>query len=161
MTQLNLWGWDKKKRTMLRFIKPGDIFCFKMDKGEYYFGRIISRLDVGDVAEIFDFSSSSPDITSDKILQLKRLVGPIILDSYSLFDRKIEQDTDWRIIGHQDEYIPENVEGVYFVYGVDRWCKKVDVFGNEIGITQEESKKYPRQIPHSNYDIKKLLISHL
>lgn len=26
---VKIWGWDKKKRTMLRFIKPGDIFCFQ------------------------------------------------------------------------------------------------------------------------------------
>ncbi|EAB3441595.1 phosphotriesterase, partial [Salmonella enterica] len=26
---------------MLRFVKPGDIFCFKLDEDRYCFGRII------------------------------------------------------------------------------------------------------------------------
>ncbi|EAN2280869.1 phosphotriesterase, partial [Salmonella enterica] len=29
MSDYKFWGWDKKPRTMLRFVKPGDIFCFK------------------------------------------------------------------------------------------------------------------------------------
>ncbi|EAT0146796.1 phosphotriesterase, partial [Salmonella enterica subsp. enterica serovar Typhimurium] len=27
---------------MLRFVKPGDIFCFKLDEDRYCFGRIIT-----------------------------------------------------------------------------------------------------------------------
>ncbi|EAO4255974.1 phosphotriesterase, partial [Salmonella enterica] len=26
MSDYKFWGWDKKPRTMLRFVKPGDIF---------------------------------------------------------------------------------------------------------------------------------------
>ncbi|EAP4008886.1 phosphotriesterase, partial [Salmonella enterica] len=26
MSDYKFWGWDKKSRTMLRFVKPGDIF---------------------------------------------------------------------------------------------------------------------------------------
>ncbi|HGN3428356.1 TPA: phosphotriesterase, partial [Proteus mirabilis] len=26
MSDFKFWGWDKKPRTMLRFVKPGDIF---------------------------------------------------------------------------------------------------------------------------------------
>ncbi|EBD8041094.1 phosphotriesterase, partial [Salmonella enterica] len=32
MSDYKFWGWDKKSRTMLRFVKPGDIFCFKLDE---------------------------------------------------------------------------------------------------------------------------------
>lgn len=28
MGDFKFWGWDKKPRTMLRFVKPGDIFVF-------------------------------------------------------------------------------------------------------------------------------------
>ncbi|EKK8473443.1 phosphotriesterase, partial [Salmonella enterica] len=28
---------------MLRFVKPGDIFCFRLDEDRYCFGRIISK----------------------------------------------------------------------------------------------------------------------
>ncbi|EAA9895928.1 phosphotriesterase, partial [Salmonella enterica] len=29
---------------MLRFVKPGDIFCFKLDEDRYCFGRIITLM---------------------------------------------------------------------------------------------------------------------
>ncbi|EAR8131262.1 phosphotriesterase, partial [Salmonella enterica] len=31
MSYFKVWDWDKKLRTMLRFVKLGDIFCFKLD----------------------------------------------------------------------------------------------------------------------------------
>ncbi|WP_408603357.1 Imm26 family immunity protein, partial [Salmonella enterica] len=44
MSDYKFWGWDKKPRTMLRFVKPGDIFCFKLDEDRYCFGRIITLM---------------------------------------------------------------------------------------------------------------------
>ena len=38
MDRVNLWGWDKKTRTMLRFIKVGDILCFKINESEEKYG---------------------------------------------------------------------------------------------------------------------------
>ncbi len=35
---IKIWGWEKKPRTMLRFLKSGDIFCFKYDDHTYCFG---------------------------------------------------------------------------------------------------------------------------
>lgn len=64
---VKIWGWDKKKRTMLRFIKPGDIFCFQYDQSKYCFGRIISKIMTGHVAEIFDYMSTDP-IINERIL---------------------------------------------------------------------------------------------
>ncbi|WP_180296972.1 Imm26 family immunity protein, partial [Snodgrassella alvi] len=88
MSDFKLWGWDKKPRTMLRFIKAGDIFCFKLDEQRYCFGRIIIKIFIGHVAELFDNISNSPDISEAEIKQARRLIEPVILDSYSLFDRK-------------------------------------------------------------------------
>ncbi|MBP2836578.1 Imm26 family immunity protein [Dickeya parazeae] len=157
MIRFNFWGWDKKKRTKLRFIKPGDIFCFKLDEDKYCFGRIISKIMTGHVAEIFNLTASEPIITDGQILESKRLMDPIVLDSYTLFDRQIEQDADWRIIGHQENYIPTNIEDVFFTYGVECSCKKVDVFGNEVSITEEEAKKIPELSPLRNVHIAKLV----
>lgn len=73
---------------MLRFVKPGDIFCFRLDEGKYAFGRIISKIITGHVAEIFEFVSSTPNITEDIINKSKGRFSPIVIDTYGLFDKK-------------------------------------------------------------------------
>ena len=102
MNDFKFWGWDKKPRTMLRFIKPGDIFCVKLNDKKYIFGRIISKIFFGRVAEIFNYVSSTPEIKVEYIDSSKRMFAPILLDSYTLFDRKTEKEADWRI----NDYIP-------------------------------------------------------
>ncbi|CNH96702.1 putative cytoplasmic protein [Yersinia aldovae] len=159
MSRIKLHGWNKKARTMLRFIKPGDIFCFKLDDGKYCFGRIISKIVTGHVAEIFDYISSIPEVSEEEILNSKRLVEPIILDSYTLFDKKLEGE--WRIIGSQNDYIPKDVSNIYFSYGVANSCKKVDIYDNETSITELESKGIPRLSPRSDLYIRELVINAL
>ncbi|CNL83864.1 immunity 26/phosphotriesterase HocA family protein [Yersinia aldovae] len=159
MSRIKLHGWNKKVRTMLRFIKPGDIFCFKLDDGKYCFGRIISKIVTGHVAEVFDYTSSIPEISEEEILNSKRLVEPIILDSYTLFDKKLEGE--WRIIGSQNDYIPKDVSNIYFSYGVANSCKKVDIYDNETSITELESKGIPRLSPRSDLYIRELVINAL
>ena len=79
---------------MLRFLKSGDIFCFKYDDHTYCFGRIMSKV-IFHIVEIFDYTSDQPIINEKDILRSGRLlVTP--LDTYSLFDRKSEGE--WRII---------------------------------------------------------------
>ena len=159
MSDFKFWGWDKKPRTMLRFVKPGDIFCFKLDEGKYGFGRIVSKIISGHVAEIFDFISEFPEINEDDINAAKRVIDLIVIDTYSLFDKKIEKKSDWRIIGHQEKYIPNNIGGVYFSYGVGNSCKKVDVFNNEFSIAENEAKRIPELTPLRDIHIKKLIIN--
>jgi hypothetical protein len=72
---------------MLRFIKPGDIFCFEFDDRSYCFGRIIAETDFGHLAEIFDYISEEPYITIES-KKNSRVMASIVLDSYSLFDKK-------------------------------------------------------------------------
>ncbi|EMI5489497.1 immunity 26/phosphotriesterase HocA family protein [Providencia stuartii] len=157
MSDFKFWGWNKKPRTMLRYVKPGDIFCFQLNNEKYGFGRIISKIMTGHVAEIFDFFSSSPTITEDNIKKSKRKIEPVVIDTYGLFDRKGYPNSDWRIIGHQNNYTPINVEGVYFTFGIGNSCKKKDIFDNTYSISEEEAKKLPELIPYSDYHIKELL----
>ncbi|WP_179625274.1 immunity 26/phosphotriesterase HocA family protein, partial [Salmonella enterica] len=86
---------------MLRFVKPGDIFCFKLDEDRYCFGRIITLMTVGHLSELFDIIKKPPGITELEISNARRIIEPIIVDTYSLFDKKLENGSDWRIIGHQ------------------------------------------------------------
>lgn len=155
MSNFKFWGWDKKPRTMLRFVKPGDIFCLKFDESNYYFGRVISKIITGHVVEIFDFVATTPELTEEDIS--KRIISPIVIDTYTLFDTKKEKGSDWRIIGHQNDYVPENVDDVYFVYGVGDSCKKVDVFDNEYNISEKDADSYPRLTPHGDHQVKSLL----
>ncbi|EDU60514.1 hypothetical protein PROSTU_03721 [Providencia stuartii ATCC 25827] len=157
MSNFKFWGWDKKLRTMLRFVKPGDIFCFQLNNKNYRFGRIMSFMTVGHISEIFDIESEQPIITDDAIKHAKRIIEPIILDTYSLFDKKIETGSDWRIIGHQNNYSPDGVDNIYFAFGIGDNCKKKDFNGNVTSITTEEWEKMPKLSPHGDYDIKKLL----
>ncbi|NUF50232.1 immunity 26/phosphotriesterase HocA family protein [Gilliamella sp. ESL0250] len=159
MSDFKLWGWDKKTRTMLRFIKAGDIFCFKLDEQRYCFGRIIIKIFIGHVAELFDNISNSPDISEAEIKQARRLIEPVILDSYSLFDRKSEGE--WRIIGHQQNYVPTDMNGVYFTYGEEPWCKKMDIWENEIPISGKEAESLPRVAPLGDYNIRKELLKDI
>ncbi|MEE7569548.1 immunity 26/phosphotriesterase HocA family protein [Citrobacter werkmanii] len=161
MSNFKFWGWNKKPRTMLRFIKPGDIFCFQQNEERYFFGRIISKIMTGHVVEIFNYSSNQPSIDEQTINSSERLFSPIVIDTYGLFDRKIYNESDYRIIGHQNNYTPTHLEHIYFTYGIDKWCKKVDIWGNETPITSEEAKTIPDLSPYGDYDIKQLLKEYL
>jgi len=151
---IKIWGWDKKPRTMLRFIKPGDIFCFRFDENTYCFGRIISKV-IFWTAEIFDYVSPNPEINEEAILKASRLINPVVLDAYCLFDRRTEGE--WRIIGRQEDYTPQNMDNVFFTYGVASGCKKVDIWNNETPISAEEQKKYIMLSPDGDYGVKELL----
>lgn len=157
ISDFKFWSWDKKPRTMLRFVKPGDIFCFELNEHKYCFGRVISKILTGHIVEIFDFTLSSPDVTESDINKAKRIFLPVVIDTYGLFDRKGYPDSDWRIIGHHNNYHPEDIDNVYFTYGVGNACKKVNVFDEEESISEREAELYPRLSPHSDYHIKQLL----
>ncbi|WP_017348781.1 immunity 26/phosphotriesterase HocA family protein [Pantoea sp. A4] len=157
MSDFKFWGWDKKPRTMLRFVKPGDIFCFKLNEHRYCFGRIMSLMTVGHIAEFFDISMNSPAVSESEIKNSKRTIKPIIIDTYSLFDKKIEEGSDWRIIGHQDNYTPENIDDIYFAFGIGDSCKKKDFFGNVTPISSSEWDLLPKLSPKGDFDVKKIL----
>ncbi|MTD29440.1 immunity 26/phosphotriesterase HocA family protein [Erwinia sorbitola] len=159
MSDFKFWGWDKKPRTMLRYIKSGDIFCFQLDDNKYGFGRIIAKITGGHVVELFDYMSTNPKIDENIINSSKRIVSPIVIDTYGLFDRKIHPESDWRIVGHQNDFSPKNVTDIYFSYGIGGFCKKKDIFGNVFSISEDEGKNIPELNPHSDYLVKSLLKS--
>lgn len=133
MSDYKFWGWDKKPRTMLRFVKPGDIFCFKLDEDRYCFGRIITLMTVGHLSELFDIIKKSPGITELEISNARR------------------------IIEHQVNYNPKNLDGIYFALGIDDSCKKKDCYGNDFLISESEWKTLPKLSPKGGFDIKKRL----
>lgn len=133
MSDYKFWGWDKKPRTMLRFVKPGDIFCFKLDEDRYCFGRIITLMTVGHLSELFDIIKKSPGITELEISNARR------------------------IIEHQVNYNPKNLDGIYFALGIGDSCKKKNCYGNDFLISESEWKTLPKLSPKGGFDIKKRL----
>ncbi len=87
--------------------------------------------------------------------KVKRLGRPLVLDSYSLFDRKAEGD--WRIVGHEPNFTPRDVGDVFFTYGDGSGRRKVDVFDNETPVTAEEACKLPPYAPFGDGDVKREL----
>ncbi|EHC2154041.1 phosphotriesterase [Salmonella enterica] len=118
---------------MLRFVKPGDIFCFKLDEDRYCFGRIITLMAVGHLSELFDIIKKSPGITELEISNARR------------------------IIEHQVNYNPKNLDGIYFALGIGDSCKKKDCYGNDFLISESEWKTLPKLSPKGGFDIKKRL----
>jgi len=148
MSALKIFDWDKKVKTNLRNIKSGDIFCFALSDQKYGVGRIMTQNSLGHVAEVFDKVLSSPVVDS---LTFERLGDPIILDSYSLFDRKTEGD--WRVVAHQVDYEPSSDEPVRFVYGVADNVRLVDIFDNETALVGGKGK-YPLYSPMGDEEVK-------
>lgn len=154
---IKIWGWEKKPRTMLRYIKIGDIFSFKYDDHTYRFGRIMARRTFY-IVEIFDYASDQPIISEDDIRNANRLLA-IPLDVYSLFDRRTEGE--WRIIGHQEDYTPEQAEDIWFSWGIGSGCRKSDIFGNTVFISEEEWKSLPFLSPNGDYFVKRQIADML
>ncbi|MBI6568557.1 Imm26 family immunity protein [Pseudomonas synxantha] len=157
MSNIKIWNWDKKPRTMLRFIKPGDIFCLKINNNRYAFGRIVSKIFGGHTAEFFNIFLPTPNIDESHLKEAGTLLPVQLIDSYSLFDKKLETDSDWRIIGHNENYKPINMSNIYFVYGLEGSCKKIDIFDNETIASEADIRKYPRLNPLGDHDIKLIL----
>ncbi|WP_420917861.1 phosphotriesterase [Pseudomonas syringae] len=147
MMGVKYYSLAKNPKTLLRNIKSGDIFCFSVN-GKYRIGRIMTQNSLGHVAEIFDQVLDTPDVS--KLVSMKRLGRPVILDSYGLFDRKIEGD--WRIVAHHEDYIPHD-EPVRFTSGIASGCKKIDIFDNEEAIAESEAKKLPDYSPMGEDDV--------
>ncbi|MFG0499883.1 Imm26 family immunity protein [Pseudomonas sp. YQ_13] len=148
MTSLEVYEWDKKIKTSYKKIKSGDIFCFALDSKKYGVGRIMTQNSLGHVVEIFDKALNVPAVDS---ISFKRLGDPVILDSYSLFDRKAEGD--WRIVAHDLDYRPSKQELVRYVYGVADNVKLVDIFDDETSLAGSKCD-YPSYSPMGDKDVK-------
>ncbi|WP_197326187.1 Imm26 family immunity protein [Ralstonia solanacearum] len=146
-------GWEAKPRTMLRYIRPGDVFALALGGGKYGIGRIISTVSLGHVAEFFDRIVGDPDVSVVDVCGWRRLKRPVILDSYSLFDRKTEGD--WRIVAHQENFEPRLVSDVFFTYGDGDGRRKVDVFDNETPVSASEARDIPSYSPLGDESVKR------
>ncbi|MDO5106075.1 Imm26 family immunity protein [Capnocytophaga sp.] len=148
-SKITLWGWEKKPRTMLRYIKAGDIVCFEIDKTgtRFGYGQLIAHLSTGGfVFKAMNVTHSNPnDITIDEIIHSDTFGKPCVLDVYSTLDRKkYIQNGEWRIIGteHNFNIKTEDLQTIFFVYGIKGFHKKINLLNEETAISDEEAEKY-------------------
>ncbi len=142
---------------MQRYLKIGDIFCFVYDDNRFCFGRIIGiRPKRFCVAEIFDFSSETPVIDEKTIEKAGRIIPPVNINSYILFDCK-SMGGDWRIIGHQEDYTAPDYDELFIGWGLEDNRKKEDMRGNMTETSEEEYGKCLSHVPVTDLTVKELL----
>lgn len=147
--KIELWGWEKKPRTMLRYIKIGDIVCFEVDSTgtKFGYGQLIAKLNTGGfVFKAMDIVHTQPNqITIDEIINAKTFGTPCVLDVYTTLDRKkYIINGEWRIIGRENDFQnkKEDLENICFVYGIKGFQKKINLLNQETKISDQEAEKY-------------------
>lgn len=138
------------KRAKRQKAKPGDIFSYRLDDGRYGFGRILSLVSIGAIAEFFDYSASQPVFDYSRIGTW--LIPPLSINTHSLFEAPVEGE--WRIIGHTADFTPgERYKDVRFVYGGPDWTA-VDVFGKNQSVSADVAARYPAYSSRRDRNVK-------
>jgi Immunity protein 26 len=156
-------SWENgNKRKNRNKILPGDIFAFVFNEAaggnQYGFGRIVSRIFTGHVAEIFNYFSAQPTIDLSQSKQ--RFKNPVILDAYSLF--QLRREGDWRFIGTTENYQPDaDLLNVRFAWGTKGDQRATDLQGNWAHISDAEADSLPRENPYGDWDVKNFIENNL
>ncbi|RSZ58704.1 hypothetical protein HF313_08120 [Massilia atriviolacea] len=138
------------KRPKRQKAKPGDIFSYKRDDGRYGFGRIVTLVSVGAVAEFFDYTASQPVFDYSKINTW--LIPPLTISTYALFEAQGEGE--WRVIGHTADFAPdERHMGLRFSYGDPVWMA-VDIFDKEEPVSAAVAGRYPSYSARRDRNVK-------
>ena len=59
---MKIFNWEKN-RTLYRYLKNGDLFCFKIADKLFGYGRIIAKNKLGATVGIFDLFTSKPQLS--------------------------------------------------------------------------------------------------
>lgn len=162
MNNLKILGWDKKPKTLYRYIKEGDIFAFQIKIDLFGFGRILAKNPLGVSAEIFDVFETNPDdFFRNKNYDRTTTLFVTILDAHSLFQEKL--DTEWRIIAKDADYDNPYTDIYTSINPIMKIMHNPD-FSKKMEITKEEAvstiKQFPwkDEFPRHHYHMLELLI---
>lgn len=146
------------KRPKRQKVLPGDIFSYKLDNGTFGFGRIVSNVPIGSIAEIFDYFSEQPIFDHSK--KDKWLFPPIPIESYSLLE--VGKIGEWRIIERDPSFIPgEKFNSLLYVYGSSpRSLTATDIYGNKKHIEANEAQGIQKYYAYDDFYFKKLIKDH-
>ena len=145
MSNLKILGWDKKPKTLYRYIKEGDIFAFQIKIDLFGFGRILAKNPLGVSAEIFDVFEANPDdFFRNKNYDRTTTLFVTILDAHSLFQEKL--DTEWRIIAKDTNYDNPYADIYTSISPIMKIMHNPD-FSKKMEITKEEAVSTIKQFP--------------
>ena len=110
---MKIFNWEKNK-TLYRYLKNGDLFCFRIADKLFGYGRIIAKNKLGATVGIFDLFTSSPvELFDYKNAGNYPILFKTVLDCHTLFESKLE--SDWRIIAQDPDYqdpIPSEITSI-------------------------------------------------
>lgn len=158
---MKIFNWEKN-RTLYRYLKNGDLFCFKIADKLFGYGRIIAKNKLGATVGVFDLFTSSPvEPFNYKNAGNYPILFKTVLDCHTLFESKLE--SDWRIIAQDPDYqdpIPSEITSINPAMGL---AHNAD-FSIEQEIDEEDARqKILKSIelletPNSHYHILSFLI---
>ena len=160
MNSLKFLGWDKKPKTLYRYIKEGDIFAFQIKTDLFGFGRILAKNPLGVSAEIFDIFQLNPDdLFKNYDYDKLSILFITILDAHSLFQAKL--DTEWRIIAKDTNYNNPYINTYTSINPIMKIMHNPD-FSKKMEVTKEEAiseiKQFPWKDEFPHHHILELLI---
>lgn len=140
-------------------VKPaiGDIFSFKLDNERYGFGRLVSELRAGTIAEIFNYTSTQPIFDPTYLNQW--LIPPVLLNSFILLDERSEGQ--WEIISKNSDYTPgQQFENIFFSWKDYKNEYKLEGVFKSSALTDEATaKKYPRYVVSNDAKIREMVMA--
>lgn len=130
----------------------GDVVAFKIDEKLYGFARLIKKIELGYVSEIYSETAASPSEGLSVINKIKKF--PAILDTFSLLEMG---EGEWCVVGNAKGENDEKVERLRFVFGTAPYdLKSIDVNENEQKISEDDSTGLPPYEQMGDEDVKEL-----
>ncbi|EKT4524841.1 cytoplasmic protein [Pseudomonas putida] len=130
----------------------GDILSFKIDEGVYGFARLIRKIELGYVAEIYSETAASANEGLAVINKIKKF--PVILDTFSLLEMG---EGEWSVIGNAQGENDKQVDSLRFVFGTAPYdLKSIDVNENQQEISESDSLGLPPYEQMGDEDVREL-----
>lgn len=104
------------------------------------------------MVEILNLTHDAPSISQESLEKATLAIPPLVLDSYAIFDRKIDSSCEWRMIWHLDAMQPERYADHYFVYGTHNNWKKTNSLNEQLEISNAEALAWPLLTALNNYN---------
>lgn len=162
MENIIILGWKKKPKTLYRYLKNGDIFAYQIREDLFGFGRILAKNPWGASAEFFDLFSSSTDAIFEKEIKQLETLFIVVLDVYTLFQKKILLP-EWRVIARSKNFVNPYENQITSISSTMCISHNPN-FQIEQKITQEEAisilreSPYKEEYPHGHSDLLILLM---
>lgn len=135
-------------------LQSGDILSFELEPNKYGFAKVIGKLRLGDVIEIYDYFSEDPNDYKEA-LNHSLLFRPTVIDGHSLFWKR--REGNWALMERNNDFhLSEEEKASYkFRYGVKGLYKLIDLNWSDYpDVSQEEAEKYPMYAIEGDGNIK-------